>query len=37
MHTSENIIALKAPNDALGRGQILQIYNMDQKKKLKTI
>lgn len=37
MHLSQNIVALKAPNEALGRGHILQIYNMDQKKKLKHI
>jgi clathrin heavy chain len=37
MHLTENIIALKAPNESLGRGHILQIYNLDQKKKLKTI
>jgi clathrin heavy chain len=37
MHTTQNIVALKAPNESLGKGHILQIYNMDQKKKLKHI
>ncbi len=37
MHLTQNIVALKAPNEALGRGHILQIYNMDQKKKLKHV
>lgn len=37
MHPLQNIVALKAPNEALGRGHLLQIYNMDQKKKLKHV
>lgn len=35
MHTKENIIALKAPNE--GKGHILQIFDMDKKAKLKNI
>ena len=35
MHLKQNIVALKAPNE--GKGHILQIFNMDSKKKLKHI
>lgn len=35
MHTSENIISLKAPNEPTGN--ILQIYNLNSKTKLKNI
>lgn len=36
MHPSQNIIALRAKNDA-GTGTIIQIFNMDKKEKLKHL
>lgn len=36
MHPSENIVALKAKS-ATGTGNIIQVYNMDKKEKLKDI
>ena len=35
MHLKENIIALKASNE--GKGHILQVFNLDQKAKLKHL
>lgn len=35
MHIKDNIIALKAPSEP--KGHVLQIFNMDQKAKLKNI
>lgn len=36
MHPSENIVALKAKSTT-GTGNIIQVYNMDKKEKLKDI
>ena len=36
MHPNQNIIALKAKSDT-GNGCVLQIFNMDEKQKLKSI
>lgn len=36
MHPSQNIVALRAKNEA-GNGSIIQIFNMDKKEKLKHV